>query len=377
MIALRKWLVVLPVLVTSIALLASVNPVAAEANSGSGEKIKLKSLISNHSTTIWRNLSDSYNHHAGGGIRLSSSTLGDALDFKNTDVVELALHDAVQACDSGDLNILPLNRIFSADNSHLNEIVPNGVQPCSLGHSIWATVITFKESEFDAEAMPGLVQDFFNTDAYPGKRALKKTPRALAEWALLDQGYPANQIYTAMAMEQAWEQVESSLAGISTDIVWVETDHQALELLDSGAVVFAAVSSQNLVRKIAAQPDSVRNLYGVIWNGAIAHMSMLGIPKESAAEGAMELLRYMTDPTRNVQMSTAIGYAPVQGDRTAFIEDRFLRALPLGVQLDNLVWGNSKWWREQGAEIEGLFLDFIDRTANAATALLVLEQVGS
>ncbi len=363
--------------IVSFGVLASVNSVADGGISGDAEKIQLQSLISNHANTVWVNLNHSYSRRTGSEIQLSASPVIESHQFANTDVVELPLHDAIDACDRGELNILPLNRLFPGEISYLHNFVPNGVQPCSLGHSIWATVVAYKKHGFNTDSSPELIQDFFNTDAYPGKRAMKKSPQALVEWALLDNGYPSNQIYSVMALQQAWEQIESSLTKISSDIVWVETDLEALELLDSGSVVFAAVSSQNVVRKIVSQTDIGSDRYGVIWNGAIAHMSMLGIPKESAADDAMDLLRYIIDPTRNVQMSTAYGYAPVQIDQTAFIEDRFLRALPVGAQLDNLVWGNSKWWREEGAEMEVRFFDFVNRTTHADTAILVTELVGS
>ena len=133
---------------------------------------------------------------------------------------------------------------------------------------------------------------------------------------------------------------------------------------------FAKVSSNNLVRQIAENKKSHRSVdhYGVIWNGAIAQMSVLAVPKNTATAGVIEFLRFITDPIRNLQMSTAHGYAPVGRAQTALINSNYLAAMPVGEQTNDLFFGNDKWWREQGGYIDAMFHAFIDRTLQLETA---------
>jgi len=50
-----------------------------------------------------------------------------------------------------------------------------------------------------------------------------------------------------LSSDDAWAVIEDALEKLLPDVLWVETDSEALALLDSGAASFALVSSQNLV----------------------------------------------------------------------------------------------------------------------------------
>ena len=284
-------------------------------------------------------------------------------------LLEMTLHDAISACDSGDLNLLPLNRVLP-DGAALADYVWNGVQPCAIGHSVWATYVVFNEKKYTGKPVPVLLQDFFNPVTFPGKRAMKKSPQAIVEWVLLNYGISRQDIYPALSSDNIWGLIEKSLQQLAPEIIWVDTDQEALELLDSGLASFAVVSSHNLVRKIAkvAKQKQSSEHYGVIWNGAVAQMSLLAIPKNSTIDGVIEFLRLITDPIRNLQMSTALGYAPASRGQTALINARYRRALPVDDHSNDLLWSNDKWWREHGGELESLFHSFAERTFQMETA---------
>ena len=141
-------------------------------------------------------------------------------------------------------------------------------------------------------------------------------------------------------------------------------------MLDNDSASFAMVSSYSLVRKIAENKKRHQLLvdYGVVWNRAVAHMSLLSIPKNSTTDGIIDFLRFITDPMRNLQMSTALGYAPVSREQSALINNDYRKALPVDDHTNDLLWSNDKWWREQGGEIETLFRAFVERTFQLKTA---------
>jgi len=159
------------------------------------------------------------------------------------------------------------------------------------------------------------------------------------------------------------EVIEDALAKMEPDIIWVDTDQQALELIDNGSAVFAAVASNNLVRRVSTHtgdrvysPDS----YSVIWHHAIVHMNMLAVPKSDNAQRGLDLLNYLTDPERNLRRSTAMGYAPVRNDQSVLIKERFRDILPVQANLNSPIWGNSRWWRTSGEPLEALFHSYIN-----------------
>ena len=345
-------------------------------DSGTDTHVLVESLISGHAETIW----DYHNNHQLSALEIDvvSKTIEGDYQNHDADVVEMSLHDAMAACERGDINLLPLDEILSAE-SDLGDYVWNGLQPCAVGHSVWADVITFDNTMYLDKTAPESMQDFFDINAFPGKRVLKRTPRALAEWSQIIAGVAQQDVYPLLSSKSAWSTLESALQMLMPEVIWVDSDRQALELLDNGTATFALVSSYKLVRQITEREESglPHDHYSVIWNGAIAHMSMLTIPKLpslsatqaiEAPEKTLDFLRYVAQPLRNLHSSTAFGYAPANKSHVDFIESKYQHALPIGLQLDSVIWGNDKWWRESGSEIEKSFQVFIRNTGVIATA---------
>jgi len=343
--------------------------------------ILLESRVPGHAETMWHPVLHKETEESGFNIEVTGGGHGDPLlvsdlerankpeSLSGANLLEMSLHDAIAACDEGDINLLPLHRILP-DGAALADYIWNGVQPCAIGHSVWATYPVFDASRYTDESAPLLLQDFFNTTAFPGKRAMKKSPRAIVEWVLMIHGISRHDIYPALSSGEIWPLIEKSLELLAPEIFWVDTDQEALELLDNGSASFAMVSSNNLVRTIAENKKRQRSVdhYGVIWNGAVAHMSLLAIPKNSATDGLIDFLRVITAPIRNLQLSTSLGYAPVSRGQSTFVNSDYLKALPVDEHASDLLWSNEKWWREQGGAIEALFHSFAERTFQLETA---------
>jgi len=187
------------------------------------------------------------------------------------DVIELPLYDAIAACDAGELNMLPVSMLGNDVRLQSGSYVANSVQPCSVGHSLSTTMIVYDASRF--QDAPSVLGDFFNVGAFPGKRVLVRQPQAISEWALLVAGVPRNEIYQALSTDWAWSKIELVLEGISEDIIWVDSYDEALDLLSSGSALFGAVSSVDLVRRVAhadssaAAYNSFNANYDVVWDG--------------------------------------------------------------------------------------------------------------
>ena len=180
------------------------------------------------------------------------------------DVVELGLHDAINRCDDGELMYLPPG--LAGVEDAIEDFVPNALQPCAIGQLMWSTMIAFDVGgSHHGQQQPGRIDDFFNTDAFPGGRAIKNSPRALMEWALVSSGIPPDRVYEVLSdTDSAWELVEKQLQRIEDHIVWVENDEQALQYLKSNVVVFAPVSSSLVLREALTGSET-----SVIWDSSL------------------------------------------------------------------------------------------------------------
>jgi len=297
------------------------------------DELLFKSRVTGHTDTLWRDFAADVADNTDSRLQLSTAEPAGQFQFEEAE------------------NGLSRRRYIA-----------NSVQPCAVGHSVWADVIAFDQRRYSSAPSPYLLSDFFNDDAFPGKRAVKKSARGIFEWILINQGYAPDQIYQVLSMESSWKKISESLIAMQKNIIWVDTDEQALELLNNGLVVFAAVSSHSLARSVfenVARDYPATNQYGVIWHGAIAHMNFLAVPKTENAERGLEVLRVATEPMRNLKASTEVGYVPVHIDQSRLIKDLYRQVLPVAEHLDNVLWGNSLWWREQGELLQNRFHQFL------------------
>ena len=81
--------------------------------------------------------------------------------------------------------------------------------------------------------------DFFDTDAYPGKRGMRKNPKVTLEFALIADGVPTDQVYDVLSTEEGVARAFAKLDTIKDDIVWWEAGAQPPQLLADGEVVFS------------------------------------------------------------------------------------------------------------------------------------------
>lgn len=282
-------------------------------------------------------------------LRAKSAVMVEQATY-SADAVELELHEAIQACDNGDLALLP--------GTDLADFVPDALQPCAIGQYIWSTVYAYNRGAYRPGREPSLITDFFDITHYPGRRAIVRSPRVIAEWALLASGIPASEVNDALQMpDQAWPVIEGMLAPLSQAIVWVEDDIQAMEMLQSGAVNLAMVSSDALIRRAATGAEDLVP----VWDGAVNQMSLWAIPGSSKQPGlAWQFVRYATSTDATRRFSSVSGYSPSRFSALEQISRDYHQYLPsTRANLANVVWGDSRWWRENGGTLDKQFVNWL------------------
>ena len=73
------------------------------------------------------------------------------------------------------------------------------------------------------------IADFFDTEAFPGNRGLRKRPQVNMEWALMADGVPRGATSTrCLRPKEGQERAFAKLETIKDDIVWYDSWSQAL-----------------------------------------------------------------------------------------------------------------------------------------------------
>jgi putative spermidine/putrescine transport system substrate-binding protein len=92
------------------------------------------------------------------------------------------------------------------------------LQECGVGTIVWSTVFAFNGEVLQGDK-PTALKDFFDTKRFPGKRALRKSPRVNLEWALMADGVPASQVYEVLSTEAGVARAVATLDRIKADTV--------------------------------------------------------------------------------------------------------------------------------------------------------------
>lgn len=275
-------------------------------------------------------------------------------------VIELDLHGAQGACDRGELLYLPFDDLAGAggERKMIRDYLPNSIQPCSIAHAVWSTVVAFDAEKHTAPDRPALITDFFNTDDFPGIRVVRRSPRILTEWAIAASGVPLPDIYHALSINPfSWAIIERKLKSIEKDIVWVDSDSQAIDYLDSGQATFAMLGSESVVRySIENRKD-----LGVIWNAAVTEFSMWAIPSGAPdPHTSLEFVKYATSVVNSGKVASEFGYGPVRYSSMKLIDQNLQKLLPgWPDNHTNMILGNSSWWREHGGDIKQHFEQWV------------------
>ena len=66
------------------------------------------------------------------------------------------------------------------------DFIEGALQDCAVANIVWSTVMAYNTENVDGT--PTSIADFFDTSKFPGKRGLRKSPKANLEMALAADG---------------------------------------------------------------------------------------------------------------------------------------------------------------------------------------------
>ena len=145
------------------------------------------------------------------------------------DVVDIEVIDLERACSEGLLEVIPTDILPPGDDGtpatedFFEEALAN---ECGVGVIFW-TIIYAYNTETIQGGTPSKIEDFFDTETFPGKRAMRKRPQVNLEWALIADGVPRDQVYETLATDEGQARAFAKLDTIRDDLVWYESWSQA------------------------------------------------------------------------------------------------------------------------------------------------------
>ena len=275
---------------------------------------------------------DEYN----GGIGvLRAQVLGGTPTW---DIVQVEAEELMLGCEEG--LYVPID--YGQLGYSQEDFIEGAATECGVGTIVWSTQIGYDAGRID-EA-PQSWADFWNTDKWPGTRALRRGPKYTIEFALMADGVPAAEVYDVLRTEEGVERAFTKLDELRGNLIWWEAGAQPLQMLASGEVVMTSIYNG---RMTGSNRDEGTNFAGV-WPGSIyAIDSWVILEGSDDVELAHTFINFASDPERQAQMPKTIAYGTTHVDASQHVAEEYIADLPTAPQnLEGAIELDTEFWVE-------------------------------
>lgn len=233
-----------------------------------------------------------------------------ALGRRPWHVIDMVIADARTACADGLLE--PFDHAILAP-------APDGTPPeddfidgaftrCAVAQLVTSTVLAYDDRAFPGEK-PRTVADFFDLERFPGRRALRRAPVGLLEWALLSYDVPRSQLYDLLSTDRGLRLAFRRLDGIRENLVWWEAGDEPPRLLADGEVAMTSGYNGRLFHAQVVDDAPI----SVIWDGQLVDFTTWAIPRGAPdRELAERFIRFATRAERLADQANRISYGPAR-----------------------------------------------------------------
>lgn len=231
---------------------------------------------------------------------------------------------------------------------HVRDLPEAYRTPWGVGSNVSATILAYRTEVFGAGKGPVTWADFWNTEAFKGRRSLIRNARYTIEEALIADGVDPAALFP-LDVDRAF----ASLDRIKSNIdVWWTSGAQATQLMTSGEV---DLLSTNISRAEDASQSGMPMT--VSWEGGFWQVDswciMKGTPK---ADLVREFIQFSCSPEAQAGFPQYVANGPVNPNALELIDPA--RALLLPTHEDNLrkmTHVNTAWWVENQAAVTERF----------------------
>ena len=253
------------------------------------------------------------------------------------DVVQVEADELVLGCDEGIIEPLDWAKLGGEE-----AFLPEAVHECGVGAIVWATVLAYDADKLGSNP-PSSWADFFDTEKYPGKRALRKGPRQALEFALMADGVPLDEIYPMLETPEGVDRAFKKLDSIKNDLVFWEAGAQPPQLLGSGEVVMTSAYNG---RVTAANKTDKRN-FKIAWDAGFVYQidSWVILKNSDKKDEAMELVTWLTRPEQQKLLPPLIPYGPTNKKAAELVDPAVLADTPTAPEnLKHGLFFNRDFW---------------------------------
>ncbi len=300
------------------------------------------------------------NDDSGGGALAKLRAMQEAGNL-TWDLVDMTAASAIVACDEG--------LVMEIDHDALLAPAPDGTpasedfgdmiaSPCFIPQIVYSTTIGYR-TDMVGDTPPTTINDFFDLEKYPGKRALEKLPLNNLEWALLADGVAPDQVYEVLDTDEGVERALAKLDTIKDQVVWWEKGAQTPQLLADGEVVMGSTYNGRLFSVIEEEKQPI----GMLWDWQVFDLDGWVVPVGGKNEAdVLEYLKFATDTQRLADQAKYISYGPARASSAPMVGKHAELGIDMGPHMPtdpnnakNTLLYNYEFWADNTDDLNEKF----------------------
>ncbi|SHH75329.1 ABC transporter substrate-binding protein [Pollutimonas bauzanensis] len=218
-------------------------------------------------------------------------------------------------------------------------MIPGSITDSWVGVDVYAAILAYNTKTFGDKG-PQSWADFWNVEAFPGRRSLRKSPVDTLEAALLADGVSPKDLYP-LDLDRAFKSLDKIKPHITA---WWGGGAQSTQMLQSGEVDMILLWNG----RAQAAVDGGAPVK-VVWNQGLYGIEGFFILKGSPrAELARRFLEFCTDPLRQAQYVQEVSYGPTNLHAFKSVSAERAAILPTSEKnFAKLIASGDDYWAEQ------------------------------
>ncbi|HTS93138.1 MAG TPA: ABC transporter substrate-binding protein [Stellaceae bacterium] len=191
---------------------------------------------------------------------------------------------------------------------------------------------------------------FWDVNAFPGRRGLRSRPDENLELALMADGVPAKKLYP-LDVDRAFRSLDRIKPYVAK---WIQETPQTIALVQSNEIDFVFTYSG---RVQAARKQGVSIAY--VYDANIVTPAYTCVAKGTRNKAAaMRLASYFAMPDRQAQFCNILGYSPIKRSAMKLLTPDTLTQQP---KLDDpkTAVTDIKWWADNFVEVNKRFKEWL------------------
>ena len=279
------------------------------------------------------------------------------------DLVDVEGADSIRLCDEGLAMEIDHDSMLAAapdGTSASDDFGDSIVSDCFIPQIVFSTTVGYR-LDMVGDTAPTSICALFDTETYPGKRALNKRPLANVEWALLCDGVPKDEIYDVLATPEGQDRALAKLGTIKDSVIWWSAAAETPQLLADGEIVMGSTYNGRLFSAIAEQNQPI----GMLWDAQMLDFDgwivPAGLPEDRLAR-VMDFLNYATDTQRLADQAAYISYGPARASSAPLVGNHADLGIPMAPHMPtdpanatNVFVTQYEFWADYRDDIDAKF----------------------